>query len=465
MSLPVAVVHTGTANLASVLAGLKRADAQPTVTRDPAIVRRAPRVVLPGVGTFRAAMDALKGGLDEALRQRIAADLPTLGVCVGHQVLFAASEESPGVAGLGIFPGTVARFPATVRVPQIGWNRVVLATADGALASAHACFSNSFAATAVPEGVGAAYSHHGHETVAAVERGALLGLQFHPELSGAFGHRVLGRWLERGRLGLLPDPPRAWCESATAMTRRVIPCLDCRDGRVVKGVRFRSLRDSGDPVELATAYEAQGADEIVLLDISATPEVRSHHLDTVRAVRERLAIPLTCGGGVRTAEDAQALLEAGADMVAINTAAVERPALIGEIAARFGSQCTVLALDAAPRDSGWEVVIRSGVEHTGRDALAWAGEGVRRGAGEVLLTSWDRDGTRAGYDLDLIRAVAETISVPVVASGGASSGEHLAEALAAGADAVLAASIFHDGDTTVGAIKANLADRDFPVRP
>ncbi len=249
------------------------------------------------------------------------------------------------------------------------------------------------------------------------------------------------------------------------LTRRVVPCLDCRDGRVVKGVRFQSLRDSGDPVELAMLYEAQGADEIVLLDISATPEERQHHHDTVREVRAGLGIPLTCGGGVRGAADAQALLESGADKVAINTAAVTRPALIGDIAERFGSQCAVLAIDAARKDRGWEVVVRSGAERTGRDAVKWAAEGARLGAGEILLTSWDRDGTRAGYDLELIGAVAGAVNVPVIASGGASSAEHLAEALAAGADAVLAASIFHDGDTTVGAVKARLIAGGFAIRP
>ncbi len=457
----VAVVHTGTANLASVLAGLRRAGATPAVTRDPDAVRRAGRVVLPGVGSFGAAMAALAGGLDAALRERIAADRPTLAVCVGHQALFAASEESPGVAGLGILPGTVTRLPPTVRVPQIGWNRVELETADGELAPSHACFSNSFAARSAPDGVAVATSHHGGETVAAIERGSLLGLQFHPELSGDFGHRILARWLARGRLGLRPAP----AGGPTGMTRRVIPCLDCRDGRVVKGVRFQSLRDSGDPIELASTYAAQGADEIVLLDISATPEGRSHHLDTVRAVRERLAIPLTCGGGVRGADDARALLEAGADMVAVNTAAVTRPALVTEIAARFGSQCAVLAIDAARAGAGWEVVIRSGAERTGRDAVAWARDGERLGAGEVLLTSWDRDGTRLGYDLELIRAVGDAVNVPVVASGGASSAEHLALALAAGADAVLAASIFHEGDATVSAIKAALSARGCAVRP
>lgn len=252
------------------------------------------------------------------------------------------------------------------------------------------------------------------------------------------------------------------------LTRRVIPCLDVRDGRVVKGVRFQGLRDAGDPVERAVVYEAQGADELVLLDVSATPEERAHGLDTVRRVREVLSIPLTVGGGVRRVADAAALLEAGADKVGVNTAAVERPGLLSELAETFGKQCVVLALDAARRREGdglaWEVVVRSGRERTGRDAVAWAREAAALGAGEVLLTSWDRDGTRQGYDIELIAAVSGAVRVPVIASGGADTPEHLIDALRAGASAVLAASIFHEGDRTVGEVKGALAAAGVPVR-
>jgi imidazoleglycerol phosphate synthase cyclase subunit len=246
---------------------------------------------------------------------------------------------------------------------------------------------------------------------------------------------------------------------------RIIPCLDVRDGRVVKGVRFQGLRDAGDPAALAGAYEAQGADELVVLDIAGTPESHAKFFDTVRAVRAQLSIPLTVGGGVRTAEDVVALLDAGADKVSVNTAAVTNPALLREIARRHGSQCTVLALDAAARpDGGWEVVVRSGHDRTGKDAVAWAKAAEALGAGEILLTSWDRDGTRSGYDLDLLRAVSTSVHVPVIASGGAATPAHLCEALEAGADAVLAASIFHDGTYTVGSLKAVLAERGLWIR-
>ena len=249
------------------------------------------------------------------------------------------------------------------------------------------------------------------------------------------------------------------------LIRRVIPCLDCRDGRVVKGVNFAALREVGSPVECAGTYEAQGADEIVLLDISATPQGREHHLQTVRDVRDVLSIPLTVGGGVRSVENVRVLLEAGADKVAVNSAAVDDPSLIDELAGRFGCQCTVLAVDAARNHDGdWCVVVQSGRKRTGLDAVAWSREGVQRGAGEILLTSWDRDGTRSGYDLQLLAAVSRAVTVPVIASGGASCPEHLLEALQAGADAVLAASIFHEAEYTVADVKNFLARSGIEVR-
>jgi cyclase len=246
---------------------------------------------------------------------------------------------------------------------------------------------------------------------------------------------------------------------------RIIPCLDVSHGRVVKGVRFQGLRDAGDPAERAALYEAQGADEIVILDVSATPEGRGNQVETVQRVRARLGIPLTVGGGVRVLDDARALLEAGADKVSVNTAAVHEPALLSAIADRFGRQCTVLAIDAARRDGRFEVLVKGGREGTGIDAIGWAHEATKRGAGEILLTSWDRDGTRSGYDLGLIRAVRDAVQVPVIASGGAAGPEHLREAFEAGADAVLAASIFHDGDLSVADVKRILIAQGIPLRP
>lgn len=249
------------------------------------------------------------------------------------------------------------------------------------------------------------------------------------------------------------------------LANRVVPCLDIDDGRVVKGVKFQGLRDAGDPVESASAYETQGADEIVLLDVSATPEGRSNNIAVVEAVRQVLSIPLTVGGGVRRVEDASRLLDAGADKVGINTAAVERPELITEMNRRFGAQCTVVAVDAASTGTGWEVVVRSGKDRTGLDVVEWCRKAVAHGAGEILLTSWDRDGTGEGYDLDLVAAVTAAVNVPVVASGGASGADHMVEAFRAGASAALVASILHDGVTTVDVLKRTISASGIGVRP
>jgi len=250
--------------------------------------------------------------------------------------------------------------------------------------------------------------------------------------------------------------------------KRVIPCLDVDAGRVVKGTNFVDIRDAGDPVELAARYELEGADELVFLDITATHERR----DTVAALARRTAddlfIPFTIGGGIRSIEDAQAVLDAGADKVSVNSAALARPPLIKELSEQFGSQCVVVAIDARRTDSdatSWEAFSGGGREPTGRDVLEWVTEAESLGAGEVLLTSMDRDGTKDGYDLELLAAVSAAVGIPLIASGGAGELEHLAAALEAGADAVLCASIFHFGVFSVGEVKRYLAERGISVRP
>ncbi len=251
---------------------------------------------------------------------------------------------------------------------------------------------------------------------------------------------------------------------------RVIPCLDVDAGRVVKGVNFVDLRDAGDPVEMARVYDAEGADELTFLDITASSGDRETTYDVVRRTAESVFIPLTVGGGVRTPDDVDRLLRAGADKVAVNTAAVARPELIGEIAARFGSQVLVLSLDArrvrdgAVTDSGFEVTTHGGRRGTGRDAVEWVVRAAELGVGEVLLNSMDADGTRAGFDTELVRAVRREVTVPVIASGGAGAVEHFPPAVEAGADAVLAASVFHFGQLRIGDVKAELARSGIPVR-
>ena len=249
------------------------------------------------------------------------------------------------------------------------------------------------------------------------------------------------------------------------LAKRVIVCLDVTGDRVVKGVRFSNLRDVGDPATLAAQYEAAGADELVFLDVSATVRGRATLLDTVRRTAERVFVPLTVGGGIASVEDAARALRAGADKVAVNSAAVTRPALLTELSGRFGAQCVVASIDARRSGERWAVITRAGTTPTGLDAIAWARECVDRGAGEILLTSIDRDGTRAGYDVELTRAVADAVTVPVIASGGAGSPEHVCEVLSrAAADAALIAGVVHDGQITIAAIKRALAARKILIR-
>lgn len=251
-------------------------------------------------------------------------------------------------------------------------------------------------------------------------------------------------------------------------TKRIIPCLDVDRGRVVKGVKFVGIRDAGDPAECARAYDRQGADELVFLDITASAEARPILLEVVRKTAEEIFLPLTVGGGIRTVENARELLRAGADKVSLNTAAVERPELIREVAGAFGCQCVVLAVDARRRrDGGWEVTTHGGRTATGKDAMEWVEEGERCGAGEILLTSMDADGTKNGYDLELTRTVSRAVGIPVIASGGAGKKEHFADVLGeeGGADAALAASLFHFGELTVGEVKLHCKERGIAVRP
>jgi cyclase len=249
-------------------------------------------------------------------------------------------------------------------------------------------------------------------------------------------------------------------------TARVIPCLDVDAGRVVKGVNFVDLRDAGDPVELAARYDAEGADELVFLDITASSDARETMVEVARRTAEEVFIPFTVGGGVRNNDDARRLLRAGADKVAVNTAAVSRPNLVTELSAEFGAQCVVVAIDARRMQGGFEVFTHGGRKPTGLDAVSWAGECEKLGAGEILLTSMDRDGTRDGFDLELTREVAGACNLPVIASGGVGTLEHLAEGiLDGGADAVLAASIFHFGQHTIREAKDHMAARGITVRP
>ncbi len=484
-SAQVLIVPTGSANIASVMGALRRAGAHVTLCDHPSQILASPYVVLPGVGAFGAAIDALtQQAWIEPIRQRLALGKPTLAICLGMQLMLQSSEETPGTVGLGIIPGAVHRFsPGSWRVPHMGWANVTTpvhspGSDSPAAATGDAYFAHSYHITAAainPQDWLISTTKYAGTTFAAMlqsrKHPGLIFCQFHPELSGPWGAGIIEQWLAT---------PSTSLPSATALAisprgpYRIIPCLDVRDGRIVKGVQFKSLRDAGDPAERAAFYAAHGADELVMLDVSAGPEGRQACLDTIHAIRRGISIPLCVGGGVRTIDDARAMLDAGADKVAINSAAVRDPAIISTLAERFGRQCIVAAIDAARLQSAsesspgqlprWQVVIASGKQPTGRDVVAWAAEVERRGAGEILLTSFDRDGTGSGYDLDLLAAVRSSASVPIIASGGAKTPAHLAEALSVGqADAVLAATIFHEGIFTPNSLRAAIVNLQTPT--
>ena len=477
----IGIVDYGAGNLRNVDAALLRLGVRRRLVAAPADFDGLDGLILPGVGRFAAAAERLRtAGLWDPIRQWGRSGRPLLGICLGMQLLFDGSDEDPGVEGLGLIPGVVSRLDAPL-VPHIGWAPVSVRASRSAAwlgvpSRFQAYYAHSYAlspdhpATAAETASPAPFA-------AAVSAGAIRGVQFHPEKSGRHGAALLAGFL--GEMGQAvardaeADPPARTeaspearsPEGARGRPHRVIPCLDIKGGRVVKGVRFRDLRDAGDPVERAQAYSRDGADEVCLLDVSASPEERRPLYDLVERVAASLNVPFTVGGGIRSLEDMRDLLMAGADRVSLGTAAVEKPDLVGEAAARFGCQFVVVSIDARRRGSWAEVTTHGGRRGTGLDAVAFARDAARRGAGEILLNAMDADGTRAGYDLALTRAVARAVSVPVIASGGAGTPDDLVRALRDGeADAVLAASIFHDGDFTIGDAKRAMRAAGLEVR-
>lgn len=467
----IALVDYGAGNLTSVRKALHAAGADVRIATRPETLRGASGIVIPGVGHFGATA-ALGGDWRRGVRAAIDAGVPLLGICLGMQWLFEGSDEAPDLAGLGLLKGRITRLPSTdragtrLKVPHVGWNVASAAAGGSGLPglrdNAFVYFTHTYAAPVTS--ATATVTTYGETFASAVRAGNVWGVQFHPEKSGDDGLGLLRAFLEGRSEADQPAGTRRGTPSS-GLARRLIACLDVRDGRVVKGVRFEGLRDAGDPAALAERYNAEGIDELVVLDVTATLESRLARRRTVAAVAERLFVPLAVGGGIRTLDEAADVIEAGADKVSLNTAALAEPALITDVARRFGSQAVVVAIDAKRAPEGYGVYTHSGRVAAGREAVAWAREAEARGAGEILLTSMDADGTLQGFETTLTAAVSGAVSIPVIASGGAGAPAHFAEVFSTGqADAALAASVFHDRACGVPAIKQYLHERGVPVR-
>jgi cyclase len=495
----IALIDYRAGNLTSVRKALAAAGAEVFTPVAPADIAGADGLIVPGVGHFEATA-VLGAPWREAILAHARAGKPLLGICLGLQFLFEGSTEAPGLPGLGLLPGRCRKLGpewdpsvqlsadgwAEFKVPHVGWNAVTptrpSAILAGVDAGAQTYFTHSYAAP-VGEATAATTSTGPNTFASAVERGAIFGLQFHPEKSGDAGLQMLRNFCSRvggpsGATGVSPRSPGASPDTSPGhapegmahASKRIIACLDVRDGQVVKGVRFEGLRSAGDPAELAARYNVEGIDEVVILDVTATLETRRALAHTIAEVARNLFIPLAVGGGIRAEADAAAVVEAGADKVSLNSAALKDPDLISRLAVRYGSQAVVVAIDAkrapaATGEPGFAVYARSGTSDAGRDAVEWAREAADRGAGEILLTSMDRDGTRSGFDCELTAAVSRAVSIPVIASGGAGTLDHFVDVFTRGrADAALAASIFHFSEHGVGDLKAHLAKAAIPMR-
>ena len=461
------LIDYGAGNLTSVRNAFAAIGEETVVTRDPEVIGKADRVVFPGVGAAAHAMDNLRRfGLVDVVR-RAAATKPFLGICLGMQVLFEHSEEDGGVEMLGILPGKVRRFPDVpgCKVPEIGWNSVSApagARVQGIGEGQEYYFVHSYAADVIGDTCLTA-SYAGVTFTAMVRRGNLWACQFHPEKSGRIGLNLLRAWM----LGVASSPSPS-PSPFTSLTRRVIPCLDVRAGRVTKGVKFKNNVDLGDPVEMAVKYAEGGADELVFYDITASAERRPIDIGMVEAVAKAVRIPFAVGGGISTVADMERVILAGAEKVSVNSLAVRNPQIIAEGAAVFGAQCIVLGMDpyrSGKTASGYEITTRGFREFTGMDAVEWAKRAADLGAGEIVVNSVDADGTRAGFELEITRLIAEAVGVPVVASGGAGRPEHLVDAFnLARADAAIVAGMIHSGEYTIGQIKEGMAAARVPTR-
>ena len=449
----VLIIDTRAGNLFSLKAAIERLGFKATVRQTPDDVNYD-AIVIPGQGRFGTVMENLRQyGWENYLNRFKNTDIPMLGICVGMQIFFEASEEDPGVTGMNWYTGK-ARALDFPKKPMVGWT----ALNSDYWSNEHVYFVNSYAIEASEHQIAGA--HYGVDFCAAIQSGNFTGVQFHPEKSGETGAEMIRQALA----GELVQKASTAKSEFNTLIPRIIVCLDVDKGRVVKGTNFKELRDMGDPVELAVAYEEQGADELVFLDISASNEMRPTALKRVTDIANHLSIPFTVGGGLRQLDDVKAFLDAGADKVALNTTALQQPHVINETAKAYGSQCVVVAIDVDRQGDDLPIYIHGGRTKVENKFFDWTQEVADRGAGEILLTCMHRDGTGIGFDTELTKQVSEQVNIQVIASGGAKTEQHFLDAFENKADACLAAGMFHSGNYRVEQVKQFLSQHGVAVR-
>jgi imidazole glycerol-phosphate synthase subunit HisF len=477
----ISIIDCGIGNLRSICNAIEKLKQENKIketyllTNDKDTIENSNMIILPGVGEFGTMMNELrKSKLDKVIINSVKKGTKILGICLGMQMMFSFSEESPGVKGLNLFNGIIRKFASNrIKVPQMGWNNIYSENLTN-----YVYFANSYCLKEKEDDYEIVfYSNYDTNFISGIRKDNITAYQFHPEKSGELGLSLLKDWINNTNDSLKfdifnneEDIVRNITEIKDSnfnnqLTKRIIPCLDVCLGNVVKGKSFQDLKVIGDAVELAKKYYKEGADELVFLDITASDEKRKTVFDLVKNVAKEIFIPFTVGGGISRIEDIRDVLLSGADKVSLNTSAVIYPSLVLEASKRYGNQCVVVAIDAKRNEKSWTVMIKGGKEETNLDAIMWAKEAERLGAGELLITSIDKDGQCNGYDLDLLSSISKVVNIPVIASGGFGK---LKDAKImfneTNSDACLAASIFHYERFNIREVKDYLKLNKIKVR-
>ncbi|MGD9128999.1 MAG: imidazole glycerol phosphate synthase subunit HisF [Candidatus Woesebacteria bacterium] len=477
----ITIINYKSGNIGSVTNALDKIGAKYIVTADPTMIKKASKVIFPGVGRAGQAMPELKKLKLEQLIQDIRA--PFLGICLGMQLLLSYSEED-NTKCLDIIDGKVKKFPKknNLVVPQIGWNQVKQIKNEPLFKNipnnSYFYFVNSYYCDPLKKNI-IGQTQYGSNFASVIKKNNFYGVQFHPEKSGELGQKMLKNFCDIEALensATIPSERKAspirFEQELTALksaksllAKRIIACMDIKNNKVVKGTNYKQLKDAGDPVKLAQLYDKMGIDELMFLDITATIEKRRLLYKLVEKIAKNITIPFSVGGGIKTLNDIYQLLLSGADKVSIGSAAVTNPDLVKKAAQRFGSQCIVISLDPKKNRNSWEIYINSGKKATGIDALKFAKKMETLGAGELLVNSIDRDGTKKGYDLDLLRNIAKKVNIPIIASSGAGKKKDFLDALTKGqADAALAATLFHKQKLKITDLKNYLKNHGISIR-